>query len=417
MPEFKFPDVGEGITEGEIVRWLVKEGDRIKEHDVIAEIETDKAVVEIPSPYSGTVTKIHHRAGDTVKVGETLVTIGESAGEKIKTPAKKYTSSVVGQLPEAEEEQARPAREKSLERPMPHALATPATRRLAKNLGVNLDDMKGTGAEGRVTEEDVRRHAGSEEAKPIDKHEASPEAKVVKKYDIFGYIEHVPLKGIRKATAKKMAESMQNAAHVTHMDEADVTHLYNIREKEKDKLKGVHLTFLPFIAKAVIAALKKHPYLNATLDMEHEEIILKKYYNIGIAVDVGEGLVVPVVKGADSKSIPQLAKEIELLAQKAKERKLDIMDMQGGTFTITSIGSIGGIFATPIINYPEAAILAVGRIREKPAVHKGKIVARRFMPLSLSFDHRVLDGAEAAKFMNELIEHLEDPHMMIREEA
>ncbi|MBI2173385.1 MAG: 2-oxo acid dehydrogenase subunit E2 [Candidatus Aenigmarchaeota archaeon] len=413
MPEFKFPDVGEGITEGEIVRWLVKEGDKVKEHQPIAEIETDKAVVEIPSPYSGTVIKIHHKAGDTVKVGETLVTIGESSERK--KPAEKYTSSVVGQLPEAEEVEPQPVKTKSTEKQAPHALATPATRRMAKNLGVNLKDIEGTGAGGRVTEEDIRRHAGSEEAKPIDKHEASAEAKVVKKYDMFGYLEHVPLKGIRKATAKKMTESVRNAAHVTHMDEADVTHLYNIREKEKDKLKGVHLTFLPFIVKAVIAALRKHPYINATLDMEHEEIILKKYYNIGIAVDVGEGLVVPVVKGADNKSIPQIAKEIEELAQKAKERKLDIMDMQGGTFTITSIGSIGGIFATPIINYPEVAILAVGRIREKPAVHKGKIVVRRFMPLSLSFDHRILDGAEAARFMNDLIEHLEDPHMMMVE--
>lgn len=407
MPEFKFPDVGEGITEGEIVRWRIKEGDTVKEHDVIAEIETDKAVVEMPSPYSGKILKLHHKEGDTVKVGETLVTIGD-AGEK------KYTSSVVGQLPEADEIADQKEKKASSAPQIPHALATPSTRRLAKNLGVSLEKVKGTGSGGRATEDDVRRHAGAEEAKPADKHEASPGVKVLKKYDMFGYLEHVSLKGVRKATAKKMAESIHNAAHVTHMDEADVTHLYNIREKEKKKL-DVHLTFLPFIVKAVIAALKKHPYLNATLDMDHEEIILKKYYNIGIAVDVGEGLVVPVVKIADSKSIPQIAKEIAELAQKAKDRKLDIMDMQGGTFTITSIGSIGGIFATPIINYPEAAILAVGRIRERPAVHKGKIAVRRFMPLSLAFDHRILDGAEAAKFMNDLIEHLEDPHLILVE--
>ncbi len=372
--DFKFPDVGEGIAEGEIVKWHVSVGDVVKEHDVLAEIETDKAIVQIPSPVSGTILRLDHKEGDTIQVGETLAVIGEkgeaSAAPQQSQEEKKF--SVVGELPEAEEEEETEAEESEKEDRKKSAgaqaerenqvLAMPAMRKLAVDLGVDLSSLTGSGHEGRITEDDVRNAAGKKE-QPV-------QANVVRKYDMFGYVEHVQLKGVRKATAKHMVESLYTATHVTHMDEADVTDLYFIREKEKVEMrkKGVHLTFLPFIMKAVILALKEHPYLNATLDDKSEEIILKKYYNIGVAVDIEGGLLVPVVKQADKKTIAEIAKEIQELAEKTKDRTLDIMDMKGGTFTITNIGSIGGIFATPIINYPEVAILATGKIMDKPVV-------------------------------------------------
>ena len=400
--EFKFPDVGEGIHEGELVKWLVNEGDFIKEDQAIAKIETDKAIVEIPSPKSGKVLKLHFKEGDTIKVGETLVTIGEE-GEKVsvKTPERK-TTSVVGELEESEQRLVIPKKEKR--EIFTGVLATPLVRALAKELNVDINTVRGTGDGGRITEEDVRNSTGKEIKK---------EVKVVRKYNIYGYVERIPLKGVRKAVAKKMVESVMSAVHVVHIDEADVTELSILREKEKiiASQKGVKLTFMPYIIKAVIDSLKQHPYLNSTL--EGEEIVLKKYYNIGIAVDTEDGLIVPVIKIADSKSLYDLAKEVENLAELARERKLDLGDMQGGTFTITNIGSIRGLYATPIINYPEAAILGLGRIYEKPVAIGGKVQVRNVLPLSLSFDHRILDGAEAAKFIDLVIKHLENPDMLM----
>ncbi len=403
MPtNFKFPDVGEGITEGEIVEWEVKEGDTVQEHQPIVKIETDKAVVEIPSPLGGRILRIHHKEGDTVKVGETLVTIVEP-GEKFERPELvpvQPKASVVGVLEEAPEATAGP----------PEILATPATRRAARELGIEISQVKGTGLEGRITEDDVRRFA-EEKGRKLEV------TKIARKYDLYGYIEALPMKGVRKSTAKKMIESSRTAVHVTHMDEADVTHLVKIREKENEvsEKNGIHLTYVPFVIKAVIAALKQYPYLNSSIDDEHEEIILKKYYNIGVAVDTDEGLIVPVVKGADQKSILKIANEIQDLAEKARSRTVNLADLKGGTFTITNIGFIGGLHATPIINYPETSILATGRIYEKPVVRGGKVVIRKIIPLSLSFDHRVIDGAMAARFVNTIIKYLEDPDLLLLE--
>lgn len=398
--DFKFPDVGEGITEGELIHWRVKEGDTVKEHDVIAEVETDKAIVEIPSPVAGTILKLYHREGDTVKVGETLASIGE-VGKEISGK-----TSVVGEIPETEEvitEEVSGEEHKHVVLP-----TTPAVRRLAKDLHVNLGLVKGTGLGNRITEEDVRKAAEQKgETKPTT---------VSRKYDFYGYIERVPLKGVRKAIAAHMSQAAYTAPHVTHMDEADVTELVKIREKEKLRLQndGIHLTYLPFIIKAVVHALKDHPFVNASLDDEHEEIILKKYYNIGVAVDTPDGLIVPVIKEADSKSIVDISREIEQLAEKAKERKIDLADLKGGTFTITNIGVIGGIHATPIINYPEAAILATGKIRDEVKLNgHGRLESRKTLPLSLAFDHRILDGAEAARFVNRIKEHLENPSELL----
>ncbi len=417
--EFKFPDVGEGITEGEIVKWLVKEGDSVKQDQIIAKIETDKAIVDIPSPKAGVILKLGHKEGDTIKVGEVLAVIGEK-GETLEEtrPAKKLESerksvSVVGEIPESLEYQpvTRPVQRELQATPTEHSMVLPSVRRLSRELGVDLSTVKGTGIGGRITEEDVRRAKGTGllEKVGITKPVAVPQ--VIKKYDMYGYIEHVQLKGIRKATAKKMSQAVHTAAHVTHMDNADVTELAAIREKEKlnAEKEGIKLTYLPYIIKAVIGALKKHPYLNAEMDEEHEEIILKKYYNIGIAVDIEGGLIVPVIKGADKKSTLDLAKELQEVVKKAEERSLDMADLKGGTFTITNVGSLGGIYATPIVNYPEVAILATGKIADRPVVKDGKIVVRKILPLALSFDHRVLDGAEAARFTNDLIALLENP--------
>jgi len=409
MPrQFKFPDVGEGITEGEIVRWLVKEGDEVKEDQTLAEIETDKAVVEMPSPYQGTVLRIHAKEKDIVKVGQVLVTIGmkgesvvEGAAEakpELK-PAPTTGPSVVGVVPESREE-------------IREVLAVPKVRKLALEAGVDLKSIKGSGPQGRITEEDVRAAQTTAAAS----REVKPAFKIKEKFDFYGELERIPLRGIRRATAKRMHQSVSTAAHVTHFDEADVGELVKARESLKTQAaeKGLKLTYLPFIIKALLAALKDHPLFNATLDDEDEEIVVKKYHNFGIAVDVPDGLIVPVVKAVDQKSIFDLAGEIQALAESAKKRTLDLADLKGGTFSITNVGGIGGEAATPIINYPEVAILATLKIKDRVRVKNGQPVAVKTLPLCLSFDHRVIDGAEAARFMNDLVAKLEDADFLRR---
>jgi pyruvate dehydrogenase E2 component (dihydrolipoamide acetyltransferase) len=402
MPtDFKFPDIGEGITEGEIVKWEVKEGDRVEEHQVMAKIETDKAIADIPSPRSGVILRIYHKEGDTVKVGETLVTIGEPGEMAEKPPPlpSRPSASVVGVLEEAQAPPPKPTR----------IVATPATRRLARELGVDLAEVTGTGLQGRITEDDVRTIA------QLKKQGFEVVTKPAEKQDAYGCYETVPMKGIRKSAAKRLTESARTAVHVTHMDEADVTELVAFREKQNKiaEKRGIHLTYMPFVVKAVVAALKQYPYLNSSVDGEHEEIILKKYYNIGVAVDTPDGLIVPVVKSADEKDIFTIAQEIQNLTEKAQSREVTLSDLKGGTFTITNIGFIGGTHATPIINYPETAILATGRIRETPVVRDGQVVIRSIMPLSLSFDHRVIDGALAARFVNMIMKFLQGPTLIL----
>ena len=421
MPyEFKFPDVGEGIHEGEIVKWVVKEGDKVKADAPLGEIETDKAIVEMPSPKSGTILKIHVQAGGIIKVGEIMVTIleeGESAedGKKHldqKSEAKSdapYTGSVVGFVEEAKDVSpiygAKPQAMQNAQAST-GAMATPAVRNLAKQLNVDLNAIKGTGPGGRITIEDIQKSAGTAPKKEEATTE-SPGFKKVRKYDFFGYVDRVQLKGIKKATANKMAESIFTAAQLTNMHEADVTEIWAFREKEKlnYEKEGIKLTLMPYIVKAVAASLMTHHYLNASL--EGEEIVLKKYYNIGVAVDSDDGLVVPVVKGAQNKDVKTIAQDIQKMANDVQTRKVNMMDMKGGTFTISNLGSVGVGFFTPIINYPESAILGVGRMTEKPVVRKGKIEIRKILPLSLTYDHRIVDGAQAARFALELVKRLE----------
>lgn len=385
--EFVLPDLGEGITEGEIRRWLVKEGDAVNEHQAILEVETDKAVVEVPSPKKGYVQKIRKLEGEIAKVGDVLLTIAESLEETKEKKEEKKSFGVVGSLPEAED-----------------ILATPAVRNLAKRLGVDLEKIKGTGLMGRIKEEDVVKASGG--GKDITK-------------DQYGSVERVLIKGLRRSIAKNLLASMRTAAFVTGMDDADVSSLWRLREKEKKTAlsKGVRLTFLPFLMKAVQHALKAHPMLNASVDEAGEEIVIKKYYNIGVAVDTTEGLMVPVVKDVDKKTILELAKELQELSEKAKERKIKLDELKGSTFTISNFGSFGGTYATPIINYPDVAILGTGKISDRPWVKDGQIVIRKIISLSLTFDHRVIDGAEAAQFLNKIIGYLEDPDSIFIESA
>lgn len=416
--EFKLPDLGEGLTEGEIVKWLVKVGDSIEEGQTFVQVETDKAVIEIPSPKKGVILQILAKEGETVQVGQVILVIGEP-GEKVEPVAepkaveKPASVGVVGELEEAVEEVEERA---SAEAPKPavakvEVLATPAVRKRARELNVDLNRLKGSGPRGRITKDDVEKAVKEKEEAP------AAAVKAARKYDMYGFIERVPLRGMRKTIARAMAKSKSTAAHVTSIDEADITNLVNLREKQKERAakKGIHLTYMPFLIKAVVAALEEHPYLNGTLDDEREEIILKKYSNIGVAVDTKDGLMVPVVKNAKEKSILALADELVKLSEKARERTIDLADLKGGTFTITNYGAVGGIYGSPIINYPEVAILGVGKILEKPVVIEGKIEIRKVLPLSLSFDHRVIDGAEAARFMNTIIDHLEDPDLILLE--
>jgi len=395
--QFRFPDVGEGITEGEIVRWLVKEGEEVKADQTLAEIETDKAIVEMPSPYAGTVLKLHFKEKDVLKVGQVLVTIGEKgeAVPEVGAAEEARPGTPPGPAAGAAAAQASAAQ------------ATPRVRKLAQELGIDLAAIQGTGPGGRITEDDVK---AAKEKSPEKKREI----KVKSKYDLYGTLERIPLRGVRRATAKHMRESLDKAAHVTHCDEADATKLVALREamKAEAEAKGIKLTYLPFIVKAVVEALRLHPTFNAMLDEEEQEIVVKKYYNIGIAVDVPDGLIVPVVKMAERKSVFDIAEEIQNLAKAAKARTLDLADLKGGTFSITNIGVIGGYAATPITNYPEVAILASMKIEDRPRAENGAVVVRKTIPLCLAFDHRVNDGAEAARFAKDLIRFLEDPEKL-----
>lgn len=412
--DFRLPDLGEGIAEGEVIKWVVSEGEKVDEHQPIVEIETDKAVVQVPSPKSGTMLKINFKAGETVHVGDVLCTIGE-AGEKIAAkevklipkaaPIKKVSTTVIGQLEEAPEEEVKTALTPPKKVAEPMIAALPAVRKLAQEMGVDITKVQGTG--GRITEDDVRRAAG----KSVKE---TPKAATVT-FERFGRVLRIPLKGIRKTIAENMTKSLSTAAHVTHMDYADVTKLSDFREKEKAAAeeKGVHLTYLPFIIKACTLALKEFPYVNSSLDDETNDIVIKQYYNIGVAVDTEHGLMDPVIKNANEKTIIELGRDIWRLAELCRTREIELKDLQGGTFTVTNIGSIGGIWATPVINWPECAILALGKICDKAIPINGKIEIRKMLPMSLSFDHRIIDGAMAAKFVTEIKRHLEDPDALL----
>ena len=399
MEELKFVDIGEGITEGHIVKWLVADGAEAKEDQPLVQIETDKAVVSIPSPISGKVSIVAKENTD-VKVGDVLARIGSGSVQQPQ-PKTGAVESVAAEKPKQE-----PAVKEAQVSSKNEVLATPAVRHLATQMGIDLSAVVGTGPNGRILENDIKALANK--GKPV------PGYSEVKEEQHSGEVERMPMTQIRKAIAKNM-ELSWTIPRATHMDLIDATSISAILATEKPKAEklGVKLTLLPFVIKAVAEALKENPRFNASYDRDRQEIILKKYYNIGIAAEGEDGLRVPVVKNADRKSVMELARELGSLGAKVRDKSISIGDMSDSTFTITNIGSLGGGFlSVPIINYPEVAILGIHLVRDMPVVKDGKIVVGKILPFSLVFDHRVVDGAEAVRFGNALKSYLEDPDFL-----
>src|SRR5216117_4166935 len=407
---FVLPDLGEGLTEAEIVKVLVQEGDLVQEDAPLLEVETDKATVEIPSPVTGRVTQIHVQPGQTVKVGAVLVTFDEEGGRS-PLPAPTPTRAPSSSTP-----------------PTPSHVgpvaATPATRRLARELGVDLRTVRGgTGPGGRVTDDDVRAAAAGGRPAPAAPSVAKPLAPVgvtppaLPKFEQWGPVERQPLSHLRRTIAERMTLSATLVPHVTHFDRADITELDAIirRNVEPARQRGLTLTLTSFLLKAAAQALLEHPQFNASLDPAAGELVLKRYYHLGVAVATDRGLIVPVIRDVDRKPLPELQRELAALAQRVREGKATLEDLRGGTFTLTNIGALGGTGAVPIINYPEVAILGVARAREEPVVLEGRIVPRVLLPLSLTFDHRVADGADGARFAAAIVRRLERPEQILLE--
>jgi len=441
--KFPLPDIGEGVAEGEVVEWKVKEGDVVAEDDVLCEVMTDKATVEITSPLPGTVVSIMAAEGAVTPVGATLLTIEPAEGAHIPTVAQHGDHAdepVAAPTPAAATAvavapAASPGAVSALEIERPdgqRALATPYTRKVARTAGVDIDRIKGTGDVGRVTADDVEAYVAALAGAPAATDAAavptaatapapapSPALAPINLPAIApGESEtRIPIKGVRKKIAEKMHISKSTAAHFTYVEELDVTDLVDMRRALKADAAemGAKLTYLPFIMKAVSSALKRFPTLNGLTDDARQEFVVKHYQNFGIAVDTDNGLMVPVVKGVDHLTIVQLAAEITRVATDARDGKAKLADLQDGTFTITNAGNIGGLFATPVINYPEAAILGVHAIRKKPWVVDGEIVIREIMYLSISIDHRMNDGATGAYFMNHVAALLQDPRRLMLE--
>jgi pyruvate dehydrogenase E2 component (dihydrolipoamide acetyltransferase) len=438
--DFYMPDIGEGVVEGEIVGWKVKEGDRVKLDQPIVEVMTDKATVELPSPRAGTIKKINYKDGEICPVGKVLVVIDEegaaaaSEGNGKKPPAVIVEEPPRGRPTTAQVMHSKVAQNVPVTMPTSgssssgsaiqvidatadraRVLATPATRRLARQLGVEIGRVPATGKHGRVTTDDVKRFKDS----PVSAQSGGVAAKAFQPMAIAkgGDEERIPLRGIRKKIAESMTRSVHTAAHFTYVEEIDMTELVLVRERAKARAteRGVKLNYLPFIVKAVVSGLKKWPMLNASLDETTQEIVRKKYYHIGIAAQGPQGLAVSVVRDADKRSIFDLSREIDRLGEAVRGGSASREELTGSTFTISSLGKLGGVLATPIINFPEVAILGVHKIEERPAVRNGQIVARHLMNLSISVDHRLADGWDGAMFLQDVKALLEDPTTMFME--
>ncbi len=429
--EFKLPELGENVQSGNVVSVLVREGDQIAANDGVIELETDKAVVEIPCPHAGKVTKVQVSKGQTIKVGQPVLTI---AAESVKAqpvvagppPAKQQAAVAVetphpGPLPRGEGTKAA-------------AAAGPEARRLARELGVDLAQVQGSGKGGRITVEDVRAAAAAVTESPhpgplpegegIEPAAGTPAQRGTREpavppgelgEDAYGHVRRERLSPIRRTIAAQMVKSASTIPHVTNFDDADITDLERMRKTIPPAYLGptIKLTAMPFVIKAVALALRQHPVLNATLDEEKQEIVYKQYVNLGVAVDTPRGLIVPVLRNVDQMGILPIARELTLLAGRARNADFKIEELRGGTFTVSNLGAVGGVYSTPIINHPEVAILLLGRSRWMLAVHEGKIEGRLMMPLSLSYDHRVVDGAAAGRFLNDVIDSLQSPGRLL----
>jgi pyruvate dehydrogenase E2 component (dihydrolipoamide acetyltransferase) len=425
---FNFPDIGEGLEEGTILEWYVVKGQAIKSGQALVRMETDKVVTDIPSPKNGTIVATFGSVGEVIHVGSPLVEIeiegvfGVEAVAEAKAPLnepiEEGAAGVVGTMELADKNALLAAsdegairQETDVKEPK-KVLSTPLARVMAKELNIDINQLTGTGPSGRVTKTDIEHYRpAAKSAEPVLSHVVSQPAA---EGDLITY---EPLTQIRKAIAKNMLNSKLNAAHMTLFEEVEITELMGIRERYKQSYaqRNSKLTFLPFIVKATVNALIHHRQLNAQIEVENDRMIYKNYYNIAIAVDTPEGLVVPVIRNADRLSIFEIAQQIAELSEKAKARKLTLDDMKEGTFTLTNYGSIGGIFATPVINYPQTGILGIGRIVKKPIVKDDQIVVGNVLPLSLSVDHRIVDGGEASRFINHLMDYLSDPVKMMME--
>jgi pyruvate dehydrogenase E2 component (dihydrolipoamide acetyltransferase) len=446
--EFKLPDLGEGVAEGEIVAWLVRPGDAVKEDQPILEVMTDKATVTITAPRTGTVAETHGHVGDIVKVQSVLVVFeldgapspsngarGNGHTSADLGPAATAVGDIRESLPGIEAARHAPVRDPSRDEPgeayfNTKPRATPATRKLARDMSVDLRRVPPSGPQGRVTRRDVEEFHPPAPAQPVALPAAARPSEAAPSVPSISSLpaaplprgpneERVPFAGLRRRIAQKMQQSTQTAAHFTFVEECDVTALKALRARLKPtaEAEGVKLSFLPFVVKATVAALKKHPMLNTTLDQASGELVFRRYFHIGIATATEAGLVVPVVKDADRKSILDIARDIDRLANDARTGRAKLDDLQGSTFTITSLGAQGGLFATPIINFPEVAILGVHQMKQKPVVKGGQIVIGDVMLLSLSFDHRIVDGHVGAAFAYEIIGYLEEPERLFLEMA
>ena len=383
---FKLADIGEGIVEGEVSKWHVKVGDIVKENQPLVEIITEKVTVELPSPAKGVITKIGPDVGMIVKVGETVVIIDDG---------KEENNEIIEETQQTEEKQKDKLVKLKEKQQIRRIIATPAVKRLAKEMGIDINQVKGTEEDGRITEKDVKLHS---------------------KLNVQSNEERIAFRGTRKTIAERLSKASDRVVQAWIMEEIDMTKVTELKNKLKESNSNdIKLTYMPFFVKAVIKSLKSNKRINASLDEETEDIVIKKDYNIGIATDTEQGLIVPVIKKAQNKSISEIAKEIEKLSKEAKSGKLEIEDTKGGTFTITNIGAIGGISSIPIVNYPEVAILAINKIMKKVVSWEDKIVVRDRVYLSLSFDHRVLDGADVARFLNSIRKYLEEPESLIKE--
>lgn len=423
--DVKLPDIGEGVTEGEMVKWLVKVGDSVSADQPIAEVMTDKATVEVPTPSAGVVKELKVKEGDVVPIETTLLVIEVSGSSVAKVEVKsekkeeiRSSSAVAAVAPSIVVNKSTGATVSQggfAIHPPPaeiHVLATPATRRLARETGIDVNQLQGSGLAGRVTREDVLKAKSGNGAIAAGEPRVALSTPSPRAY-ISGANqgdERVPLRGIRRKIAEQMQMTKQVVPHFTIMDEANVTELVRLREQAKlvgEKYK-VKVTYLPFIMKALVSALREFPMFNASIDDKAQEIVYKKYFNIGFAADTPNGLMVPVIKNADQKTVLQISEEISLLAQKARDGKLSLEEMKGATITITNIGSVGGTYATPIINHPEVAIIGMYKVDWKPVYKEGQFVPTQVMNFTATCDHRLIDGAVAANFLKSFLKRIEN---------
>ncbi|MCA8950976.1 MAG: 2-oxo acid dehydrogenase subunit E2 [Planctomycetes bacterium] len=445
LKEFKLPDIGEGIAEGEIVSWKVAAGQAVKEEDEFVEVMTDKATVTITVPFTGKIAELKAKEGDVVPVGSVIAVIDAGAAGGDAKAAEKPAAEKAA-APKAEQPAAAKAAPAASQAraggatqsgggtatqapPQPSSqqatqfvqaspgkvLAAPATRRRARELGIDLAQVQASGPRGRVTNDDLATFTNGHPAAAAAGGGGPRFAPIAIPADSQGREERVPFRGLRRKIAEAMTRSKFTATHFTYVDDIDVTELVEIRSQAKKAFaeQGVNVTYLPFVMKAIVAAMREFPMMNSSLDESTNELVIKKYYNFGIATDTDNGLIVPVIKDVDKKSIGQLAADLQNLAQRTRDGAVTVDDLTGGTFTITNAGNIGGLFATPVINFPEVAILGVHAIKDTPVVRDGEIVVGKKMYLSVSIDHRIVDGATGARWMNVIKATLEQPYRLL----